>query len=79
MAYDRDAARRLLSRVALDRDGWREQGIDISLLGVDEDTGTLSIGVRSPTADAVGPLRERYGKDTRVEYADIRPGPFSPA
>jgi hypothetical protein len=53
---------------------WLTHGIDISCWSVNEDTGYLEIGVRTPTAEAVGPLRRAYGTGTRVYYADSQPG-----
>jgi hypothetical protein len=71
---DDSAAEALKARVRADLQAWLHQGIDISIWSVNQDTGTLKIGVRTPTAEATEPLRERYGPGTEVYYADIRPG-----
>jgi hypothetical protein len=71
---DDSAAEAMKARVRADLEAWLHQGIDISCWSVNTDTGTLKIGVRTPTAVAMEPLRERYGPGTEVYYADIRPG-----
>ncbi len=63
----------LMRRVRRDFGMWLAHGIGISCWAVDEDTGNLEIGVRTPVAEAVGPLRRAYGTDTRVYYAEIEP------
>lgn len=64
----------LMTRVRRDVNMWLTHGIGISCCSVNPDTGGLEIGVRTPTAEAEGPLRRAYGRGTRVYYADIQPG-----
>jgi hypothetical protein len=63
----------LMRRVRRDIDMWLAHGIGISCWSLNEDTGVLEIGVRTPTAQAAGPLRRAYGPGTHVYYADIHP------
>lgn len=53
-----------MRRVRRDLGMWRARGIDISCWSEDED-GDLEIGLRTPTAQAVGPLRRAYGRNTQ--------------
>ena len=72
MAGD-EAAEMLRTSVRADLAMWRSQGIDVSTWGINPDTGRLEIGVRTPTAAAAEPLRQRYGPDKHVYFADVGP------
>jgi hypothetical protein len=72
------AGEALKARLRADLPMWRERGIGVSTWGVDPETGTLQIGVRTPTSEAIEPLQQRYGPGTLVYYADVRPAGRGP-
>ena len=69
-----DRADMLMTRVRRDVGMWLRHGIEVTCWSIDPETRDLEIGVRTPPAEAEGPLRRAYGQGTRIRYADIQPG-----